>query len=324
MRNTSPVGWIPLLGYKVLFEGSLCPFLISGIFIALPLIFGLIYVDTLWFEPADGKLVLTSWNFLSMNLIEGLSVFFGTSPIHYYAGEGITVIFEAMMPVFWISLISHVKMQWNGKKQHPFLFYYVAFYFIFFSIIPHKEMRFLLPMLPFCFIMMGELVCSLFKKYPFWIALYFKLHLICEGLSFFMMMDVQELVWKNRRDISLMEPPVHSVWLNDRFNTPHFSSFHRPHEKVEDRVQVYHNPKNPQFCRERFGHPLPIAIEFDITSIAEMVNDVYLQKTIRPEIIIISNVFCQYRITSTLCDDISVHTILNMTGENGTPLYKHV
>ena len=103
MRNTSPVGWIPLLGYKVLFEGSLCPFLISGIFIALPLIFGLIYVDTLWFEPADGKLVLTSWNFLSMNLIEGLSVFFGTSPIHYYAGEGITVIFEAMMPVFFSS-----------------------------------------------------------------------------------------------------------------------------------------------------------------------------------------------------------------------------
>lgn len=46
MRNTSPVGWIPLLGYKVLYEGSLKPFIISGIFVALPLIYGLILLDT--------------------------------------------------------------------------------------------------------------------------------------------------------------------------------------------------------------------------------------------------------------------------------------
>lgn len=87
MRNTSPVGWIPLLGYKVLYEGSLKPFIISGIFVALPLIYGLILLDTKWYgnsnkwygNPHDDKLVLTSYNFLKMNLLDGLSKFFGTS-----------------------------------------------------------------------------------------------------------------------------------------------------------------------------------------------------------------------------------------------------
>lgn len=46
IRNTSPVGWVPLLGYKVLFEGSLLPFIKSGIFVALPILFVLVYIDT--------------------------------------------------------------------------------------------------------------------------------------------------------------------------------------------------------------------------------------------------------------------------------------
>ena len=46
MRNTSPVGWVPLLAIKVLREGSLKPFIISGLFVALPIIFGCIWVDT--------------------------------------------------------------------------------------------------------------------------------------------------------------------------------------------------------------------------------------------------------------------------------------
>ena len=49
MRNTSPIGWIPLLAIKELFEGSLLPFLIAGVFVALPVIGMTIVVDTLYF-----------------------------------------------------------------------------------------------------------------------------------------------------------------------------------------------------------------------------------------------------------------------------------
>ena len=46
MRNTSPIGWIPLLAHKVLFNGSLPPFIISAIFVALPIIALCTYVDS--------------------------------------------------------------------------------------------------------------------------------------------------------------------------------------------------------------------------------------------------------------------------------------
>jgi hypothetical protein len=49
MRNTSPVGWIPLLAIKVLNEGSLLPFIISAITVAAPLIGGIIYIDTVYY-----------------------------------------------------------------------------------------------------------------------------------------------------------------------------------------------------------------------------------------------------------------------------------
>ena len=62
MRNTSPVGWVPLLAIKVLREGSLKPFIISGLFVALPIIFGCIWVDTAMYGSKNW--VVTSYNFL--------------------------------------------------------------------------------------------------------------------------------------------------------------------------------------------------------------------------------------------------------------------
>ena len=49
MRNTSPIGWIPLLAIKVLFEGALLPFIIAGIFVAVPIIGFTVYIDTLYY-----------------------------------------------------------------------------------------------------------------------------------------------------------------------------------------------------------------------------------------------------------------------------------
>ena len=42
--------------------------------------------------------------------------------------------------------------------------YYNAFYLIFFSAIPHKELRFLIPIVPFAFVMVGELAAHIIKK----------------------------------------------------------------------------------------------------------------------------------------------------------------
>ena len=49
MRNTSPIGWIPLLAIKVLFEGALLPFIIAAFFVAIPIIVLTVYVDTMYY-----------------------------------------------------------------------------------------------------------------------------------------------------------------------------------------------------------------------------------------------------------------------------------
>jgi hypothetical protein len=49
MRNTSPIGWIPLLFVKVLKEGSFKPFLIALFIVAIPIIGLSILLDTLYY-----------------------------------------------------------------------------------------------------------------------------------------------------------------------------------------------------------------------------------------------------------------------------------
>ena len=49
MRNTSPVAWIPLIIIKIIRDKSFMPFLISGIFIAIPTIILCVYLDSLYY-----------------------------------------------------------------------------------------------------------------------------------------------------------------------------------------------------------------------------------------------------------------------------------
>jgi len=65
IRNTSPVGWIPLLLIKIIYEKSFINFLKAGIFVAIPVIILTILADSLYF----GEITITSYNFLKANLL---------------------------------------------------------------------------------------------------------------------------------------------------------------------------------------------------------------------------------------------------------------
>ena len=93
MRNTSPVGWIPLLFIKVFRDGAFLPFLFAAFTVAIPLIFGCVYLDSIYYMGANTssfgtsldardhnkkfEWTVTSYNFLKVNVIEGLSKYFG-------------------------------------------------------------------------------------------------------------------------------------------------------------------------------------------------------------------------------------------------------
>jgi hypothetical protein len=50
MRNTSPIGWIPLLCVKVFRDGAFVPFFISLIFVAIPILFLSTLLDSWYYS----------------------------------------------------------------------------------------------------------------------------------------------------------------------------------------------------------------------------------------------------------------------------------
>ena len=111
IRNTSPVGWIPLLAIKVLREGSLIPFIISGIFVAIPVIAICVASDTLYYGGEE--LVLTGKNFLEVNVIQGLSKFFGTDPFYWYFVAFAPSIYTVIYPFTLTAVIRHAQTCWS-------------------------------------------------------------------------------------------------------------------------------------------------------------------------------------------------------------------
>jgi hypothetical protein len=49
MRNTSPVGWIPLLILKIFRDRAFFPFIQAAFIVALPIMFYCIVIDSLYY-----------------------------------------------------------------------------------------------------------------------------------------------------------------------------------------------------------------------------------------------------------------------------------
>lgn len=99
LRNTSPIGWIPLLAIKIIYEGAFYAFLKAGFFVSIPILGLAVTLDTLYYHgEIDGlNWVFTSINFIQKNIIEGLSEYFGTSPFDFYFNVA-PVIYGIMYP----------------------------------------------------------------------------------------------------------------------------------------------------------------------------------------------------------------------------------
>jgi phosphatidylinositol glycan class B len=222
MRNTSPVGWIPLLAIKVLREGSLVPFIISGLFVALPILFFCVYVDTKMYN-AD-TWVLTGYNFLEMNILHGLSKYFGEDGPLYYLIVAIPSIFIILCPLAYFSFCTH----YYYSNQPAYMTYYSVFYFIFFSLIAHKEVRFLMPLVPFVMLMTAELITkTLLKKFPFFVAFSTKLYMMVELITLATMTLNHERASLIRTDLLSRYPDMHSFYSVDVYNTPANNLLHR-------------------------------------------------------------------------------------------------
>lgn len=114
------------------------------IFSAVPLMvlifaFGVV-VDSYFY----GEFTVSWWNFFQWNVVKNISSFFGVSPFYYYFN---TLTWELLKTVLPFTVFGLFKAFVNWKSVFPF-FLLVLPYFIFCSLQPHKEHRFILPILP--------------------------------------------------------------------------------------------------------------------------------------------------------------------------------
>ena len=178
MRNTSPIGWIPLLAHKVIYKGSLVPFILSGIFVALPIIALCTYVDTLYY--GGDSWVFTGINFLKVNVVHGLSKYFGEDPWYWYLLSFAPAIYTVMYPlVLYANTYNHTILA-TQKGESPYLTYYTVFYVIFFSLIPHKEVRFLVPLIPFTLLTTGQFIASQLQRRPNLLRFFLMAYIVVE------------------------------------------------------------------------------------------------------------------------------------------------
>ncbi len=105
IRCTAPLGWIPLVLYKLIYENSFRAFLISGFLVALPSLVLFIFIDSLYY----GQYTFVVYNFIYKNLVEDISSSFGISPPFAYFTNTIPYNINFTMLPAMVGIIINLK-----------------------------------------------------------------------------------------------------------------------------------------------------------------------------------------------------------------------
>ncbi|XP_060240753.1 GPI mannosyltransferase 3 isoform X2 [Meriones unguiculatus] len=145
VRPTALIPWVPLLLRHFCQEESkvhltLHHFLPVGfITFSLSLI-----IDRIFF----GQWTLVQLNFLKFNVLQNLGTFYGSHPWHWYFSQGFPVVLGTHLPFF-------IHGCFLAPRRLHILLLTVLWTLLVYSMLGHKEFRFIYPVLPFCMVFCG-------------------------------------------------------------------------------------------------------------------------------------------------------------------------
>lgn len=168
-RFQMAIALLGLVAYQFWKNKKISPHWIAGFLIA----FAIGRLTDYW---GYGTGTLTPWRYFAQNLIEDKASQFGTLPPWGYF-QLLLLPKEGLLPIGLLLLLASVYF-WYKYPKHPLTWVTLPF-FVIHSLIPHKEVRFLFPMLPFVALMIAPLIRGKIVK-PFWVIntvllLYFSL-----------------------------------------------------------------------------------------------------------------------------------------------------
>lgn len=104
-----------------------------------------------------------------VNLVEGGSKYFGVDPIWAYVGKYFWAQYNVMYPFVAYSVYFY-WYETRKKGGSPEMAYMILFYLLIFSLIPHKEKRFMLAITAFTYLTLGYMLVRKIKVWKSWVA----------------------------------------------------------------------------------------------------------------------------------------------------------
>lgn len=155
-RSSSLASWIPLAVLKVAENVDfIVPIIVAGLTVTIPFCIASTLLDSYYY----GALTVPQYNFIGINVLENLSIYFGIDPWYYYI-EQMHLEFGSWyaLSTFGFSLITvkqlsgtlyayNREMREKGmqRSQIPTLLVYVVTMVFMLSSVDHKERRFYAP-----------------------------------------------------------------------------------------------------------------------------------------------------------------------------------
>ncbi|XP_067161600.1 GPI mannosyltransferase 3 isoform X2 [Apteryx mantelli] len=145
IRPTAVIPWIPLVFNHFWQEQKKADLILHNcIPVGLVTVGTSLIIDRVFF----GKWVLVQLNFLKFNVLQNLGTFYGSHPWHWYFTQGLPVILATHLPFFIHGCV-------QAPKRYRIFLMAVIWTVLVYSMLSHKEFRFIYPVLPFCMVFCG-------------------------------------------------------------------------------------------------------------------------------------------------------------------------
>lgn len=147
IRPTAAIIWLPLCLYQL--NKSIHS--VSEILIKRYLLIGLVVggiaiaLDTY----AHGSFIITPVEFFKLNVLHQIGNFYGSQPWHWYFTTGLPTVLGITTIPFVIAVVQTLRNK-DIYQERYILVLTVTFTLIIYSLLGHKEFRFVLPLLPIC------------------------------------------------------------------------------------------------------------------------------------------------------------------------------
>ncbi|CAH0719265.1 unnamed protein product, partial [Brenthis ino] len=276
VRPTSAPLWLVLGIYNLMTTNQGKMTLALKTYLPIALLSGgtLVALDTYCY----GRLIVTPWEFFKFNILHNVASFYGKHSWHWYITQGLPAVLGInLIPVLWaiIKLVQRPKENRIGLVLLAAAAIHVAVH----SFIPHKEFRFVLPILPILLYLAQDVIVPWSRKAKKWQlysvalvilfgnlvpSLYFGL--IHQSGTLKVMPLLREAIPNNRSSILFMMP-CHSTPLYSHLHTnitTRYLSCEPTGAGAAEAEAFYHNPQRWLRAEYSSRQPPTLLVLFDV------------------------------------------------------------